>query len=280
MRKIKTDKITELVAGLCIQANTALRKDVLDALINAGKYEKNRLARRALDIIIENAKIAKREKLAICQDTGMAVIFVRIGKDAQIVGGDLKEAINKGVINGYRNGFLRKSVVGDPFSRKNTKTNAPAVIHIDVVSGKRFEIIVSPKGFGSENKSQIRVFKPTDDITQIKKFIIDVVKQAGPDACPPFILGIGIGGTFEKAAELSKEALLLPIGRLNPDRLTAKLQKDLMKEINNLNIGPMGFGGKTTCLGVNILAFPTHIAGMPVAVNVSCHATRTAWGKL
>ncbi len=276
MRKISAKRIKEVTSELCIQANVVLRKDILDALKKALRHEKNKEARRMLGEIIDNAGIAKRESLPICQDTGAAVIYCDIGQGASIVDGDLTKAINDGVRDGYRKGYLRKSIVASSFNRENTRTNTPAVIHTAIVPGDRFKITVCPKGFGSENKSKIKMLNPTASLEDVKDFVIDVVKGCGAEACPPLVLGIGIGGTFEKAAELSKLALLRPISKRNPDNVLDNLEKDLLGKINKLDIGPMGLGGKTTALGVNILDFPTHIAGLPVAVCVSCHATRSA----
>jgi len=276
MRKIHVSKIKEAVCELCLKANFELRPDVLAALKRAVRRETNKRARSILSDIIENAKIAKAKRLAICQDTGMVVVFVEIGRDVAFVGGDLKKAINDGVKEAYRKGYLRKSVVDDPLLRKNTGSNTPCVVMTDLVEGSRVRMAVSPKGFGSENKSAIKMFRPTQSAEDIKKFVKDVVKLAGPDACPPLMLGVGIGGTFDKAASLAKRALLRPIGKPNSKAHIAKLEKELLGEINSLNIGPMGLGGKTTVLGINIEEFPTHIAGLPVAVNVSCHATRSA----
>lgn len=276
MRKIKAATIRKKVSELCIKANIDLRPDMLMALKKAARSEKNNLARSLLKDLIENARIASGEKIPICQDTGMAVVFCRIGQKVSIVGGDLYRAINNGVKHGYNKGFLRKSVVGDPIIRKNTGTNTPCIIHTDIIPGDKFEIYVMPKGFGSENKSQTRMFNPTAELKDIKDFVLEAVKKAGPDACPPFVIGVGIGGTIDKAAELSKLALLKPLGRHNPKRHIRYLETELLRDINKLGIGPLGLGGKTTALGVSILEFPTHIAGLPVAVNVSCHATRSA----
>jgi len=276
MREIDVSKIKDAVRDLCLKANFELRKDVLRAIVKASSQEKDLRAKNILKSIIENARIAKKKSLAICQDTGMVVIFVELGREVMIAGGDLQEAINDGLEEAYKKGRLRKSVVDDPLTRKNTNTNTPCAIFIDIVEGDKVGLIVSPKGFGSENKSKIKMFRPTDSIDNIKKFVLDTVREAGPDACPPLILGIGIGGTFAKAAYLSNKALFRPIDIRNPKRHIAKLERELLREINSLGIGPMGLGGKTTALGVNILEFPTHIAGLPVAVNVSCHATRSA----
>ncbi|MFA6320483.1 MAG: fumarate hydratase [Candidatus Omnitrophota bacterium] len=276
MRKINVSIIKEAVYELCLKANFELRGDVLRALEDALAKEKNARAKNIIKTVIENAELAKKERIAICQDTGMVIVHISIGQNVSFVGGDLNAAINKGVAEAYRKGCLRKSVVSDAIVRENTNTNTPAVIYADIIEGDRVKIIVSPKGFGSENKSMIKMFKPTDPFENIKEFILDVVRKAGPDACPPMILGIGLGGTFEKCAYLAKKALLRPIDKRNPKKHIAKLERELMREINYLGMGPMALGGSTTVLGVNILEAPTHIAGLPVAVNVSCHATRSA----
>jgi len=280
MREISVKDIKRVISRLCIESNTKLRKDILGALKKALKKETRRVARGILSDIIENARIASQEKLAICQDTGMAVVFLEIGQNLKIVGGSLNKAVNDGVRDGYKKGYLRKSVVADPLLRKNTKTNTPCIVHTDIVSGNKLKITVAPKGFGSENKSQVKMFNPTAGISDIKEFILKVVKEAGPAACPPLVVGIGIGGTIDKAAELSKHALLRPINKSNPKSHIRNLEKELLHNINKLGIGPMGLGGKTTALGVSILTYPTHIAGLPVAVNISCHATRSASSAL
>ncbi len=274
MREIKADKVRDAAADLAKEANFVLRKDVLDALKSALAKETNQRAIKILKAIINNAEIAKKEKLAICQDTGLPVVFGEIGQDARITGGSLRGAISQGLKLGYAQGSLRRSIVKDPLSRGGSGF-IPAIIHTEIVKGDKIKLSLLPKGFGCENKSQIRMFKPTASIEEIKRFILEAVEKAGPDACPPFVLGIGIGGTQDYAAYLAKKALLR---RLNVKRHTlyAKQELDLLKEINRLNIGPMGLGGKTTCLGVNILSYPTHIAGLPVAVNISCHALRSA----
>ncbi len=276
MREINVGKIREAVAELCLKANFELRKDILRALNAALKKETNDRARGILTTIVENARIARARKLAICQDTGMVFVSLELGQDVRLTGGDLAKAINNGVKDAYCRGYLRTSVVADPLVRKNTQTNTPAIIVTEIVPGSRVKITVSPKGFGSENKSRIHMFRPTASARQIRDFVLDVVRGAGADACPPLILGIGIGGTFGTAALLAQKALLRPIDRRNPAGGYAKLEKELMKRINALGMGPMALGGRTTALGVNILAHPTHIAGLPVAVNVGCHATRSA----
>lgn len=268
-KDIDAKKITDIVADLCVEANLVLRKDVLYALRQAYKNEKNKRARRILDAIIQNADIANKEKLAICQDTGLPLVFIEIGQDIRIKGG-LKEAINKGIILGYKKAYLRNSIIDDPL-RRGKLGYVPTVIHTDIVKGDKLKIAVLPKGFGCENKTQFKMFKPTADFNEVKNFIVDAVKAAGSDACPPYVVGVGIGGTADYAGLLAKKALLSKIG--NPK---SKIQNELLKEINKLNIGPMGLGGKTTALAVNVETYPTHIAGLPVAVNISCHALRSA----
>ena len=276
VREVNVNRIKGVVAQLAIEANLFLRKDVLRALKNAYLKEKKVRAKKILEILVENAKIAAEEKLPICQDTGMATVFLEIGQGIKLVGGDLEKAINNGIKQGYKKGYLRKSVVADPLLRVNTKDNTPAVIHTKIVPGNKIKITVSPKGFGSENKSATKMFKPTDNMNKIEEFIIETVKNAGADACPPFIIGVGIGGTLDKACILAKEALLRPIDKRNLKPHIAKLENGLLKKINSLKIGPMGLGGNATCLAVSIETYPTHIAGLPVCVNISCHATRSA----
>lgn len=276
MRKINVNKIKNVVSELCIEANVNLRRDIYRAILRARKKETNRRARRILGILLENAGIARREDRALCQDTGLACVYVRIGQDVKLVGGDLKNAIDSGVRKGYKRGALRKSVVKSPLLRANTGTNTPSIIYTEIVKGDRLKITVMPKGFGSENKSRLRMLNPTQGEKDIISFVLEVIKVAGPDACPPYILGIGLGGTFDKASYLAKYALISPIDRPNPRKHLKKLEDAILKEVNKLDIGPAGLGGKTTSLGVNILEYPTHIAGLPVAVNVGCHITRSA----
>lgn len=275
MRKISVSKVQKTVKDLCLKANFELRPDILAALKNAARAENGR-AKHIIESIIKNADLAKCKKIAICQDTGMVFVYLEIGQEVFLTGGNLRKAINEGVSQAYKEGCLRRSVVGDPLIRKNTETNTPCVIVTDIVDGNKIKITVSPKGFGSENKSMIRMFKPTASLTEIEDFIFDVVKTSGPDACPPLVLGIGVGGTFDMAAHLAKKALLRPIGTKNAKRHFAVLEDGLKRGINKLGLGPMGLGGVTTVLGVNIESYETHIAGLPVAVNVSCHATRSA----
>lgn len=277
MRVITAKKITDLVAKLCVQANLILRKDTLSHLKSAYSKETRKSAKEFLSAIIKNAEIASLKKIAICQDTGLASVFVEIGQDVRIVG-SIKQAINKGVEIGYKKGYLRNSVIRDPLSRKKSGYS-PAIIHFDINRGKKIKITVFPKGFGCENKTQLKMFPPTTQIKEIKEFIINAVKAAGADACPPYTIGVGIGGTADYAVFLAKKALLGSVGR-RPSAAGRKLGNDLLKEINKLNIGPMGLGGKTTALAINIETYPTHIAGMPVAVNISCHALRSATAVL
>lgn len=280
MRRVSAKEIREIVAALAIKANLFLREDVLSALKKAYSEEKVPRAKKILKALIENAAVASSESIPICQDTGMATVFLEIGQEAVIVGGDLEKAVNKGISEGYKKGFLRKSVVADPLLRVNTKDNTPAVIHMKIVPGSRIKITVAPKGFGSENKSLTGMLRPTDGADKVEKFVLEAVKKAGPDACPPYIIGVGIGGTLDKACLLAKEALLRRIDRRNPKRHVGKMESRLLKKINRLNIGPMGLGGRATSLGLNIETYPTHIAGLPVCVSISCHATRSASATL
>jgi len=280
MREIHVSKITEAVSRLCIESNYYLPEDILKRFEEAKNAETFQIANDILDILLKNADIAKSEKMPMCQDTGMTVIFIEMGQDVHIVGGSLEAAINEGVKKGYQEGYLRKSVVGDPLERINTKDNTPAVIYYEIIEGDSFKIIVAPKGFGSENMSQIKMLMPYEGVEGIKDFVLKVVKEAGPNPCPPIVVGVGIGGTFEKAAFLAKKALLRSTEHRNENEFYAKMEKDLLDEINRLGIGPQGFGGTTTALALNIEFFATHIAGLPVAVNISCHATRHAEAQL
>lgn len=280
MKQIHIEAITALVSELCIQANTDLSTDVYQCLGQCMQNETSPLGKNILQTILENADLAKRELRPMCQDTGQTVVFVKLGQAVQIVGGLLEEAINAGIREGYRKGYLRNSVVRSPFDRQNTQDNTPGVIHYEVVAGDELKITVSPKGFGSENMSQLKMLKPSDGIEGVKAFILQVVKEAGSNPCPPIIVGVGVGGTMEKAALLSKQALLKPLDIINEDLGLAVLEAELLEQINALEIGPAGLGGKTTALGVNINIYPTHIAGLPVAVNIGCHANRHAEGSL
>ncbi|AQR92948.1 fumarate hydratase [Clostridium saccharoperbutylacetonicum] len=274
MREINVELVRDAVRKLSIEANYFLGADIKEALENAKNEETWKLAEDVLDKIIINSEIACNEEMPMCQDTGMACVFVEIGQDVHLIGGSLEDAINEGVRRGYEEGFLRKSVVGDPIRRVNTKDNTPAVIYYDITEGDKIKITLAPKGFGSENMSKIGMLKPSDGLEGVKKFIIDTVKAAGPNPCPPMIIGVGIGGTFDKAAYLAKKALLRPINIRNKDNFYEDLENELLIKINELGIGPQGFGGRTTALGLNIETYPTHIAGLPVAVNINCHATR------
>lgn len=274
MREIHVSEITKVVKELCIESNYYLSKDVKDALQKAKENETWELAENILDKIILNSNIAKNEDMPICQDTGMTCVFMEIGQDVHIIGGLLEDAINEGVRQGYDEGFLRRSVVKDPLDRVNTNDNTPAIIYYDIVQGDKIKITVSPKGFGSENMSRIKMLKPSDGLKGVKDFIIETVMLAGPNPCPPIVIGVGIGGTFDKAAYLAKKALIRPLDKRNSKEFYSNLEEELLEAINKLGIGPQGFGGKTTALGVNIETYPTHIAGLPVAVNINCHVTR------
>lgn len=274
LRDISAAQITEAVKELCIRANCFLNEDIGCALKKAGETEDYPPAQEILAILQKNAEVARKQSMAICQDTGMAVVFLTIGQDVHITGGSLEEAVNAGVRKGYEEGFLRKSVVADPLRRKNTGDNTPAVIHTRIVPGNELKIEVAPKGFGSENMSRVAMLNPSDGLDGVKKFVLETVRLAGPNPCPPMILGVGIGGTFEKVAQMAKEALLVPLDEEHSDPFYATLEKELLALVNETGIGPQGFGGRTTCLGVKIRVYPTHIAGLPVAVNVGCHVTR------
>ena len=273
MREIDSSLISEVVARLCIDANYHLPPDMKKQIISSSKEESWETASIILDQIIENFNIADENLQPICQDTGLACVFLSIGQDVHIKG-NLEEAVNEGVRKGYSQGYLRKSVVSDPLNRVNTGDNTPAMIHYDICPGDKIKITVAPKGFGSENMSQIKMLKPSDGIEGVKDFVIKVVEDAGPNPCPPIVVGVGIGGTFDKAAYLAKKALMRPVDQRNSEAFYAELEEELLEKINALGIGPQGFGGKTTALAVNIEKFPTHIAGLPVAVNINCHVTR------
>ena len=274
MREIHISKIIDMVKELCIESNYYLSSDIKSALCEAKENETWPLAENVLEQLVLNFNIAQNEDMPICQDTGMACVFVEIGQEVHIVGGLLEAAINEGVRRGYNEGFLRKSVVKDPIDRINTKDNTPAIIYYDIVKGDKLKITVAPKGFGSENMSRIKMLKPSDGLQGVKDFVIETVKLAGPNPCPPIVIGVGIGGTFDKVAYLAKKALIRPLNKKNSNQFYSDLEKELLDAINKLGIGPQGFGGKTTALGLNIETYPTHIAGLPVAVNINCHATR------
>jgi fumarate hydratase subunit alpha len=274
VREISSEQIINLVACLCQEANTSLGQDVVNALTKALATEESPVGRECLQRLIENAKIAAAESMPICQDTGMAIVFVEYGQQVMIKDGDFAQAIHEGVRRGYQQGFLRKSVVQDPLNRVNTGDNTPAIIHTQIVVGDRIKITVAPKGFGSENMSRLVMLTPADGLEGVKKFIVDTVSLAGANSCPPIVVGVGIGGSMEKAALLAKEALVREIGTFNKNPLLVELETELLTAINNLGIGPQGLGGRCTALAVHVNTFPTHIAGLPVAVNISCHVTR------
>ncbi|MCC0646079.1 MULTISPECIES: fumarate hydratase [unclassified Clostridioides] len=273
MRKIKSEQIVEQVKKLCIEASLYLGDDVLSCIKEKAKTEKSEVGKNILNILVENAEIAKKKNIPICQDTGMAVFFVEIGQEVLVEGDTITDAINEGVRQGYEEGYLRKSVVS-PISRINTKDNTPAIIHYEMVKGDKIKIEFAAKGFGSENMSKMKMLKPSDGLEGIKKFIIDTVSEAGPNPCPPMVIGVGIGGTVDKCAQIAKKALFRELGEFNEDENIAKLESELLASINKLGIGPQGLGGTTTALGLNIETFPTHIAGLPVVVNINCHASR------
>lgn len=276
MRIINVNTITQNIKDMCIKANHFLAEDMDQAMKHALDTEQSPLGRQILDQLQDNLKIAAEDMIPICQDTGMAVVFLKVGQDVHFEGGSLEDAVNEGVRQGYVEGFLRKSVVGDPIIRENTKDNTPAVIHYSIVPGDKVEIKVAPKGFGSENMSRIFMLKPADGEEGVKKTVIQAVKDAGPNACPPMVVGVGLGGSFEKAAFLAKKALTRNLDTPSDKPHIAKLEKELLEEINQLGIGPGGLGGSTTALGLNIETYPTHIAGMPLAVNICCHVNRHA----
>lgn len=274
MREIKQEDIIQAVKTLCIEANYQLPQDVRNAIDQASQTEDGQLAKQTLSILKENAKMAQSLSVPICQDTGMACLFVEIGQDVHVQG-SLQETLQEGVRQGYQEGYLRKSVVDDPvFDRINTKDNTPALIHYEIVEGDKLKIIVAPKGFGSENMSQVKMLKPSDGVEGIKDFVLKVVEEAGPNACPPMVIGVGIGGSFDYVTYLAKKAMLRDIGTHHSDLRYQQLEEELLEKINQLGIGPAGYGGKTTALSLNIETYPTHIAGMPVAVSICCHVAR------
>ena len=273
MRKVKVDKIINTVKEMCIEANLELAPDMKQALVSAKENETSEVGRKILSDLEENLEIAKNESIPICQDTGMAVVFVEVGQNVKVKG-SLTEAINEGVRQGYTEGYLRKSVVSDPLERVNTNDNTPAIIHYDIVDGNEIKITLAPKGFGSENMSKIVMLKPADGIEGVKEVVINAVKDAGPNACPPMVVGVGIGGTFEKCAILAKKALARDLNSKNENQIYADLEDELLEKINKIGIGPGGLGGTQTALGVNVETYPTHIAGLPVAVNICCHVNR------
>ncbi len=274
MRVISTEEITKNVKEMCIEANYELSSDVKKALYDNADKETSQLGKQILAQLKENLKIAENDLIPICQDTGMAVVFIKVGQDVHIEGGNLEDAINEGIRQGYVEGYLRKSVVRDPIERENTKDNTPGVIHYEIVPGDKIELTVAPKGFGSENMSRVCMLKPADGIEGVKNAILETVKLAGPNACPPLVIGVGIGGTFEKCALLAKKALTRELGSHNDIPYVKDLEIEMLEKINELHIGPAGLGGATTALGINIETYPTHIAGLPLAINMCCHVNR------
>ena len=275
MREVHVDQVRRAVKQLCMAVNYNLPEDVVTAFKRGREAEESPLGRNVFDILLENAEIASTEQVPYCQDTGFAVVFLEVGQDVRFVGGNLEDAINRGVSEGYTEGYLRKSIVSDPlFERKNTKDNTPAVVHYRIVPGDKVKITVAAKGGGSENMSRLAMLKPADGVEGVKRFVVDTVSSAGPNPCPPVVVGVGVGGTFEKVAFLAKKALLRRMGERNPHPDYARLEVELLEEINKLGIGPGGFGGRVTALDVKVEWFPCHIASLPVAVNLQCHASR------
>lgn len=274
MREVNVSIITDNIKEMCIEANHFLTDDMKNIFENAVKNEESALGKQVLGQLEENLKIAGEDMIPICQDTGMAVVFINVGQDVHLTGGDITDAINEGVRRGYVEGYLRKSVVKDPIYRENTKDNTPAVIHFNIVPGDKVDITVAPKGFGSENMSRVFMLKPADGIEGVKEAILTAVKDAGPNACPPMVVGVGIGGTFEKCAYLAKKALTRDLNEESPVEYVRNLEKEMLEKINKLGIGPGGLGGTQTALAINIETYPTHIAGLPVAVNICCHVNR------
>ncbi len=276
MRSVSAEAIAKAVAEMCVEANHFLSEDMKEVFFEAVKKEEAPLGRQILDQLTENLEIAGNEMIPICQDTGMAVVFLKVGQEVHIEGGSLTDAVNEGVRRGYVDGYLRKSVVKDPIERENTKDNTPAVIHYEIVEGDQVEITVAPKGFGSENMSRVFMLKPADGIEGVKEAILTAVRDAGPNACPPMVVGVGIGGTFEKCALMAKHAPTRDLKESSPVPYVRELEKEMLEKINMLGIGPGGLGGTVTALAVNIETYPTHIAGLPVAVNICCHVNRHA----
>ena len=274
MREVNVSIITDNIKEMCIEANHFLTDDMKNVFENAVKNEESALGKQVLGQLEENLKVAGEDMIPICQDTGMAVVFINVGQDVHLTGGDITDAINEGVRRGYVDGYLRKSVVKDPIYRENTKDNTPAVIHFNIVPGDKVDITVAPKGFGSENMSRVFMLKPADGIEGVKEAILTAVKDAGPNACPPVVVGVGIGGTFEKCAYLAKKALTRDLNEESPVEYVRDLEKEMLEKINKLGIGPGGLGGTQTALAINIETYPTHIAGLPVAVNICCHVNR------
>lgn len=274
MRTISTEEITKNIKEMCMQVNIQLSPDVKEAILAGREKEESAIGKQILGQLKENMDIALENKIPICQDTGMTVVFLKIGQDVHIEGGFIEDAVNEGIRQGYQEGYLRKSVVGDPLIRENTKDNTPGVIHYEIVPGDKLEITVAPKGFGSENMSKVFMLKPADGVEGVKKAIIESVEAAGPNACPPMVIGVGIGGTFEKCALLAKKALTRDINSHSSIPYVKELEEEMLEQVNKLGIGPGGLGGRVTAIGLNIETYPTHIAGLPVAVNICCHVNR------
>lgn len=274
MRTINTEEITEKIKEMCMEVNIRLSEDVKEALLSSKEKEESKIGRQILCQLEENMDIAYENKIPICQDTGMTVVFLKIGQDVHIQGGFIEDAVNEGIRQGYTEGYLRKSVVGDPLIRENTKDNTPGVIHYEIIPGDKLEITVAPKGFGSENMSRVIMLKPADGIEGVKNAILETVEAAGPNACPPMVIGVGIGGTFEKCAILAKKALTRDLGSHSNIPYVKELEEEMLDKVNSLGIGPGGLGGRVTAIGLNIETYPTHIAGLPVAVNICCHVNR------
>lgn len=274
MRTIRTEEITENIKEMCMEVNIRLSEDVKSALLSAKEKEESAIGKQILGQLEENMEIAGQSKIPICQDTGMTVVFLKIGQEVHIEGGFIEDAVNEGIRQGYREGYLRKSVVGDPILRENTRDNTPGVIHYEIIPGDTLEITVAPKGFGSENMSRVFMLKPADGIEGVKQAILETVEAAGPNACPPMVIGVGIGGTFEKCALMAKKALTRELNQYSPIPYVRELEKEMLEKINNLGIGPGGLGGRATAIGLNIETYPTHIAGLPVAINICCHVNR------
>lgn len=276
IREIPVHQISRNICQMCIEANISLSSDMQKGLARAGKEEISPLGKKVLEQLEENLEIAGQEQIPICQDTGMAVVFLEVGQDVHLIDGDLREAVNEGVRRGYREGYLRKSVVRDPILRENTRDNTPAVFYVKLVPGDQVKITLAPKGFGSENMSRIFMLKPADGLDGVREAILTAVREAGPNACPPMVVGVGIGGTFEKCALMAKEALIRDLDSSSEIPWVADLEREMLAKINGLGIGPGGLGGRVTAMGVNINTYPTHIAGLPVAVNICCHVNRHA----
>ena len=274
MREINCREITEKIRSMCMSVNVELAADVQNALLSGKEREESNIGKQILGQLEENLRIAKEDRIPICQDTGMTVVFLKIGQEVHVTGGSIEDAVNEGVRQGYTDGYLRKSVVRDPIERENTGDNTPAVIHYELVQGDGFEITVAPKGFGSENMSRLVMLKPADGIEGVKQVILDTVAAAGPNACPPMVIGVGIGGTFEKCAFLAKKALTRSLDSESPVAWVRELEQEMLEKVNDLGLGPGGLGGRVTALGLNIETYPTHIAGLPVAVNICCHVNR------